>query len=169
MDDVYIIIIGLTSQSDWYQWVNAIQTWINFVFSQAHAELYCSAQWRHNERDGVSYHRYYDSLLHRLFRRRWKKTSKLRVIKWKHFPRYWPFVPGIHRSPVNSPHNGQWHEALMFSLICAWMNGCAIVMFVIWDAIAPFMTSLLLSLGKGFIIDTQRYQINQCLMCYTWE
>ena len=20
------------------------------------------------------------------------------VIKWKHFPRYWPFVPGIHRS-----------------------------------------------------------------------
>ena len=28
------------------------------------------------------------------------------VIKWKHFPRYWPFVRGIHRSPVNSPHKG---------------------------------------------------------------
>ena len=40
------------------------------------------------------------------------------VIKWKHFPRYWPFVWGIHRSPVNSPHKGQWHGALMFSLIC---------------------------------------------------
>ena len=25
------------------------------------------------------------------------------VIKWKHFPCYWPFVRGIHRSPVNSP------------------------------------------------------------------
>ena len=25
------------------------------------------------------------------------------VIKWKHFPRYWPFVRGIHRSPVNFP------------------------------------------------------------------
>ena len=24
------------------------------------------------------------------------------VIKWKHFPHYWPFVRGIHRSPVNS-------------------------------------------------------------------
>ena len=24
------------------------------------------------------------------------------VIKWKRFPRYWPFVRGIHRSPVNS-------------------------------------------------------------------
>ena len=29
------------------------------------------------------------------------------VIKWKHFPCYWPFVQGIHRSPVNSPHKGQ--------------------------------------------------------------
>ena len=29
------------------------------------------------------------------------------VIKWKYFPRYWPFVRGIHRSPVNSPHKGQ--------------------------------------------------------------
>ena len=44
------------------------------------------------------------------------------VIKWKHFPRYWPFVRGIHRSPVNSPHKGQWRGSLMFSLICAWIN-----------------------------------------------
>ena len=44
------------------------------------------------------------------------------VIKWKHFPRYWPLVRGIHRSPVNSPHKGQWRRALMFSLICAWIN-----------------------------------------------
>ena len=29
------------------------------------------------------------------------------VIKWKHFPRYWPFVRGIHRSPMNSAHKGQ--------------------------------------------------------------
>ena len=46
---------------------------------------------------------------------------------WRHqmktFLRYWPFVRGIHRSPVNSPHKGQWRGALMFSLICAWMNG----------------------------------------------
>ena len=44
------------------------------------------------------------------------------VIKWKHFPRYWPFVRGIHRSPVNSPHKGQWRGALMYSLICAYIN-----------------------------------------------
>ena len=45
------------------------------------------------------------------------------VIKWKHLPRYWPFVRGIHRSPMNSQHKGQWRGALMFSLICVWING----------------------------------------------
>ena len=46
------------------------------------------------------------------------------VIKWKHFPRYWPFVRGIHRWPVNSPHKAQWRGALMFSLIClnTWLS-----------------------------------------------
>ena len=44
------------------------------------------------------------------------------VIKWKHFPRNLPFVRGIDRSPVNSPHKGQWRGALMFSLICVWIN-----------------------------------------------
>ena len=44
------------------------------------------------------------------------------VIKWTHFPRYWPFVRGIHRWTVNSPHKGHWRGALMFSLICALTN-----------------------------------------------
>ena len=38
-----------------------------------------SVQWGHNERDGVSNHRRLDCLLDRLFWRRSKKTSKLRV------------------------------------------------------------------------------------------
>ena len=45
------------------------------------------------------------------------------VIKCKYFPRYWSFVWGIHRSTMNSPHTGQKCGALMFSLICAWING----------------------------------------------
>ena len=40
------------------------------------------------------------------------------VIKWKYFPCYWPFVRGTYRW-----HKGQWRGALIFSLICAWMNG----------------------------------------------
>ena len=48
------------------------------------------------------------------------------VIKWKHFPGYWPFVRGIHRSPLNSHHKGQWRGSLVFSWICTlaygWIN-----------------------------------------------
>ena len=43
------------------------------------------------------------------------------VIKWKHFPRYWSFLSGIHRSPVERPVS----RSLVFSLICAWTNGWA--------------------------------------------
>ena len=44
-------------------------------------------------------------------------------MKWKHFPCYWPFVLGIQWSPVCSHHKGQWRGALIFSFICAWING----------------------------------------------
>ena len=40
---------------------------------------FVSLQWRHNGRNGVSNHQSRDCLLNRLFRRRSKKTSKLRV------------------------------------------------------------------------------------------
>ena len=45
------------------------------------------------------------------------------VIKWRHFPRNWSFVRGIHRLPLNSPRKGKWREAFMFSFICAWIHG----------------------------------------------
>ena len=51
-----------------------------------------------------------------------KKYTRWRH-QMEHFPRYWPFVRGIHRSPVNSPYKGQWRGALMFSLICTRING----------------------------------------------
>ena len=50
---------------------------------------------RHNERDGASTHQLHDCLLNRLFRRRSKKTSKLRVTG---------LCEGNSRGPVNSPH-----------------------------------------------------------------
>ena len=65
------------------------------------------------------------------------------VIKWKRFPRYWPFLRGIHRWLVNSQHKGQWREALLFSSIFAWRNGWVNNDWADdWDAIAPIMTSL---------------------------
>ena len=34
------------------------------------------------------------------------------VTKWKHFPRYWPFL--AHRSPADAPHKGQQRGAFSF-------------------------------------------------------
>ena len=51
------------------------------------------------------------------------QMSQHDVIKWKHFPCYWPFVQGNHQSLVNSPHKGQWHGALMFLWSVPWING----------------------------------------------
>ena len=75
-----------------------IQKKWNFI-----ADLLCSntsimsgivpLQWRHNGRDGVSNHQPHDCLLNRLFRRKSKKTSKLRVTGLC-----------VGNSPVNSPH-----------------------------------------------------------------
>ena len=65
---------------------------------------------------------------------------------WHHqmetFQGHWPFVRGIHRSPMDSPHKGQWRRASIF-FICAWTNSWANNRdAVIWDAIALIMTSL---------------------------
>ena len=56
-----------------------------------------SLQWRHNDHDGVSNHQPHGCLLNRLFRRRSKKTSKLRVTG---------LYVGNSPGPVNSPHKG---------------------------------------------------------------
>ena len=55
--------------------------------------------------------------------RKYERWIMMTSSKWKHFTRYWSFVRGIPRSPVNSPHKGQWQGVLMFSLICARING----------------------------------------------
>ena len=68
--------------------------WIDAMF-------YCftcdSLHWRHNDHDGVSNHQPHGCLLNRLFRRRSKKTSKLRVTG---------LCVGNSPGPVNSPHKG---------------------------------------------------------------
>ena len=53
--------------------------------------------WRHNDHDSVSNHQPHECLLNRLFRRRSKKTSKLRVTG---------LCVGNSPGPVNSPHKG---------------------------------------------------------------
>ena len=57
--------------------------------------FWISLHWRHNDHDGVSNHQPHGCLLNRLFRRRSKKTSKLRVTG---------LCVGNSPGPVNSPH-----------------------------------------------------------------
>ena len=54
-------------------------------------------QWRHNERDDVSYHRRPNCLLKHLFKCRSKKAPKSTSLA---------FVRGTHRSPMDSIHEG---------------------------------------------------------------
>ena len=56
-------------------YVMMASTWLRFWRRKEEPRL----QWRHNEHDGLSNHLPHDCLLNRLFRRRSKKTSKLRV------------------------------------------------------------------------------------------
>ena len=63
-------------------------------FNNSH---YCALQWRHYDHDCVSNHQPRGCLLNRLFRRRSKKTSKLRVTG---------LCVGNSPGPVNSPHIG---------------------------------------------------------------
>ena len=53
--------------------------------------------WRHNDHDGISNHQPHGCLFNRLFRRRSKKASKLRVSG---------LCVGNSPGPVNSPHKG---------------------------------------------------------------
>ena len=79
---------------------------LQFSFKITHQlTLFCytyhmlqSLQWRHNEHDGVLNHQPYDCSLNRLFRRRSKRTSKLRGTGlcavnspgWVNSPHKWP-------------------------------------------------------------------------------
>ena len=53
--------------------------WIWLVWELVGISFVWPLHWRHNGRDSVSNHQPHDCLLNRLFRRRSKKTSKLRV------------------------------------------------------------------------------------------
>ena len=71
-------------------------TWLAFqmiYFMMPHISW--SLQWCHNDHDVVSNHQPHGCLLNRLFRRRSKKTSKLRVTG---------LCVGNSPGPVNSPH-----------------------------------------------------------------
>ena len=81
----------------------AIHSYVEIYTYTGNTHLYTvqiicySLRWRHNDHAGVSNHRPHGCLLNRLFRRRSKKTSKLRVTG---------FCAGNSPGPVISLHKG---------------------------------------------------------------
>ena len=101
------------------------------------------------------------------------------VIKSEHFPRYWPFVRGIHRSSTNPqrPVTRTFDVFFVCFFICAWTNQSLMVeqtieIPVISDAIALIVTplqcymktldiavSILTDLKPGAVICTVSYDL----------
>ena len=80
-------------------------------------------RWRHNERDSVSNHQPHDCLLNRLFRRRSKKTSKLRVTG---------LCDG--NSPVNSRHKGPVTRKMFpFDIVIMVIYGLPRESIIVWS------------------------------------
>ena len=81
MGDLYLDI-GNNLQWNWNQYrakkVPSTDT-LDYVIFIYKISTFWSLHWRHNDHGGVSNHQPHDCLLNRLFRRRSKKTSKLRV------------------------------------------------------------------------------------------
>ena len=54
------------------------------------------------------------------------------VIKWKHFPRYWPFVRGIHRVTGEFPTQRPVTRSFDVSLICTWTQKTVPEVINVW-------------------------------------
>ena len=91
------------------------------------------------------------------------KKSQHDVIKWKHFPRYWPFVresTGHRWIPLTKSRNAEpWYflrsapeQAIEQTLETQ----------VIWDAIALIMTSLQWLISVGIVWDGRQWDYSRC-------
>ena len=78
-----------------------VSNWESPSVTMLALEIRAPLHWHHNGRDSVSNHQPHHCLFNRLFRRRSKKTSKLRVTG---------LCVGIHRGPGNSPQMASYAE-----------------------------------------------------------
>ena len=146
-----------------FGWVDTIRRCAGFITGNVCITL----QWRHNDHDSVSNHQPHGCLLNRLFRRRSKKTSKLRVTG---------LCVGNSPRPVNSPHKGpvtrkmlpfddviminskhykkmaNWGNKFRYSYLCSW------VIYVVNDTSVSIFSAchikICLRINGNFIIDT---------------
>ena len=127
-------LIALLIPCEWNPSVSIFQSWIRIFVSTMASSCNVSLahnmtlRWRHNGRDSVSIHQPHHCLLNRLFRRRLKKTSKLRVTGlclWN--------SPGTGELPAQMASNEEnvsiwWrhHDKEIFCVKFWWINACPV-------------------------------------------
>ena len=97
-------------------WLNSLSALCPLMTTEGTEIMTSPLQWRRNDHNDVWTHQPHGCLLNRLFRRRSKKTSKLRVTG---------LCVGNSPGPVNSPHKGPvtrkmfpFDDVIMQSWIC---------------------------------------------------
>ena len=120
-----------------------------------------SLRWHHNGRDSVSNHQPHHCLLNRLFRRRWKKTSELRVTG---------LCAGNSPGTGESPH--KWpatRKMFPFNdvIMCAWdlVHYLNYLLFNIWGCVFsnyPFPFSWVKISVHFIIITSEKWIISKC-------
>ena len=143
--------IGCLTKWKWQEITSPKNSWINYssvlietpIMNSPYHTTQSSLRWRHNDHAGVSNHQPCDCLLNRLFRRRSKEASKLRVtglcvgnspgtgefpaqmassaenisIWWRHHDDNWclPGLSGSRQSPFFE--NSHWGRARIYCTI----------------------------------------------------
>ena len=101
-----------------YMWKLSIWKWEH--------RLGLTLQWRHNERNGVSNYWRFDCLLNRLYSRRSKKTSKLRVTgrhrEWNYYTTVVLRKSSFYRVRTTDKTNCTWHSISKSALIYNGIN-----------------------------------------------
>ena len=107
------------------------------------------------------------------------------VIKWKHFPRYCPYVRGIHQSPADSPTKGQYHKRLIF-LCCQSKQTAEQILdrpvirnpitfischrnWFLKKRLQPILTSKMSSINPDFVATQQSANDGRHSGCYEWR
>ena len=125
-----------------YHGIHGTQYFVVQICGNQYAIRVIPLHWRHNDHDGVSNHQPHVCLFNRLFRRRSKKTSKLRVTG---------LCAGNSPGPVNSPHKGPVTRKML-----PFDNVIMRICITIWFAMlcCGLLTADFTNILQGYLTDT---------------
>ena len=125
-------IYASLSMSGWTHQPKIIQCVLPLNETRRYIVMFCLIGWPHTQNDpwlnvfvNMVLYNVWSPVRHRAIT--WLVITAFNsdhddVIKWKHVPRYWPFVCGNSLVTGEFPTQRPVTRSFMFSLICAWIN-----------------------------------------------